>query len=183
MSRLTKLGMGLLAAGSAAAWLGPAGLEWAGWTAAGSGSVLLLYAAAAAGRRGAELRTLEGLRALPPAEFEARVAAWLERDGWRVERVGGPGDGGIDLLARRGKDLAAVQCKRFAGSAAVGAGAVRDLYGAAIAAGATVALLVTTGRVTAPAKAWAGRLSQGPRVTLADAGRVAAAARGGRLLP
>ncbi|WBL35562.1 restriction endonuclease [Tepidiforma flava] len=178
---MTKLGAALAAAGAAAAWAGPAGLAWAGWTAAAAGALLLVYRAAAALRRRAVLRTLEGLRGLPPAEFEARVAAWLERDGWRVEQTGGPGDGGIDLIAKKGRDVAAVQCKRFAGGAAVGASAVRDLYGAATAAGATLAVLVTTGRVTAPAAAWAAGLRQGPKLVLVDSGSVAEAARGGRL--
>ncbi|MCX7618248.1 restriction endonuclease [Tepidiforma sp.] len=177
-----KFGAGLAAAGAASAWFGPAGLAWAGWTAAAAGMLLLAYRAAAALRRRAALRTLEGLRSLPPAAFEERVAAWLARDGWRVERTGRPGDGGIDLVAKKGREVAAVQCKRFAGEAAVGAAAVRDLYGAATAAGATLAVLVTTGRVTAPAAAWAAGIQQGPKLVLVDAGGVAAAARGGRLI-
>jgi restriction system protein len=130
---------------------------------AGFGVVAWRWAA----RRSAR-RRLEGLRALPPAEFEGEVARWLRRDGWRVEQLGGTGDGGIDLLATRKKDTIAVQCKRYAEHAAVSAAQVRDLYGAAVALGATGALLVTTGRVSSSARAWAETLPEGPRLSFHD---------------
>ena len=93
---------------------------------------------------------------------------WLRRDGWHVEHRGGTGDGGIDILARRRKETLAVQCKRYAESAAVSAAQVRDLYGAAVATGATAAVLITTGRVSGPAVAWAETLPPGPALTFHD---------------
>lgn len=160
----------------------PAGARWAGFALLGLAVVAAGFEAARAGRRRATLRTVEGLRRLRPGEFEALVGRWLRREGWTIEHRGGPGDGGIDLLARRKRDVLVVQCKRYAAGATVGVSQVRDLYGAATAAGATMALLVTTGEVSAPARAWAASLDGGPRVVLADAERVAAAARGARLL-
>jgi hypothetical protein len=53
------------------------------------------------------------VRQLKPDEFERSVARMLERRGYRVRRLGGAGDEGIDLLARRGEVTIAVQCKRY----------------------------------------------------------------------
>jgi HJR/Mrr/RecB family endonuclease len=108
------------------------------------------------------VRTVAGLRALSPAEFEAAVGHWLRRDGWHVQHCGGPADGGIDLLARKGHDTLAVQCKRYAETASVTSPQVRDLYGAAVAAGATRALLVTTGRISSAATTWCSELTTPP---------------------
>ena len=127
---------------------------------AGAALAVLVLAARAVTvlRKQRRLRTLKGLRAMPPADFEAEVARWLRRDGWQVEARGGTGDGGIDLIARHRDATLAVQCKRYAESHAVSSAQVRDLYGAALAAEATAAALVTTGRVSAPAIEWAEAL-------------------------
>lgn len=129
-------------------------------------------------RKRAGRRSVNGLRLLPPAEFEAEVARWLRRDGWHVEQRGGTGDGGIDLVARRGSEALAVQCKRYAESAAVSAAQVRDLYGAAIANRSTRALLVTTGRVSNAARSWCDALPDGTPVHIFDAEDLAAVAAG-----
>jgi restriction system protein len=171
-----------LATGALVAWADPAGLRWAGVVAAAGGLLLGSYALAGVARRRALARTVEGLRQLSPGEFEARVAGWLRREGWQVEHLGGPGDGGMDLRARRGNDVAVVQCKRLAADSSVAAPVVRDLYGAAVAGGATLAVLVTTGRISRAAREWAAGLDQGPRVVLIDAEGVAVAARGGPLV-
>jgi restriction endonuclease Mrr len=141
-------------AGALVAWLDPAGLRAAGI------AVLILVAAWGALRLALALRrfrrrhTLSALRELSPAAFERAVAAWLARDGWLVEHHGRSGDHGIDLLAFHGDELVAVQCKRYAESAAVTPAQVRELYGAAVAVGATRALLVTTGRIGPGGVAW-----------------------------
>ena len=129
-------------------------------------------------RNRAARRTVAGLRALQPADFESEVARWLRRDGWHVEQRGGSGDGGIDLIAMRGSEALAVQCKRYAESAAVSAAQVRDLYGAAVAHGSTRALLVTTGRVSGAARGWCEALPAGTPVHLFDAEHLAAVAAG-----
>ena len=138
----------------------------------------VVYRAVRHVRKRSARRSVAGLRALPPADFEAEVARWLRRDGWHVEHRGGTGDGGIDLIAMRGSEAVAVQCKRYAESAAVSAAQVRDLYGAAVAHGSTRALLVTTGRVSGAAKGWCDALPAGTPVHLFDGEQLAAIAAG-----
>lgn len=106
------------------------------------------------------LKTIEGLAELHPTGFERTVGGWLARSGWLVEHRGGTGDGGIDLVAFRDGRVLAVQCKRYRPDRAVAAAHVRDLYGAAMAFGATTAFLVTTGRVSGPAQKWIDELPQ-----------------------
>jgi len=113
-------------------------------------------------RRHRRNRTLDGLRAMTPATFERVVGAWFARDGWLVEHRGRSGDDGIDVLAFHGGELIAVQCKRYAEGTAVTPAQLRELYGAAVAAGATRALLVTTGRVSRAALRWAEDLPLAP---------------------
>ena len=165
---MTRISLLVVGVSSVLAWSDFAGLRW--WGVAGIGLLVLATAwrVHRANRRRHAHRTLEGLRALEPAAFEAEVARWLRRDGWSVEPRGGTGDGGIDIVARRRGEVLAVQCKRYAESAAVAAAQVRDLYGAAIAEGATGAVLVTTGRVSGPAVAWAESLPKGVAVAFHD---------------
>ncbi len=46
-----------------------------------------------------------------PGAFEAWVAARLAAQGWTVRTTGGAGDQGADVIARRGAEGLAVQCK------------------------------------------------------------------------
>lgn len=169
------------AAGAAIAWLNPLGLAWLGWVAAGTCLLVLLLQFAHVLHRRSAGRTLEGLRAMPPGAFEEAVARWLRRGGWRVEWRGGTGDGGIDLMGWKRGETAVVQCKRYADRTAVPAAVVRELFGAAVAADATFAVLVTTGRVSRQAAEWAAAREGRPRVVLVDAEAVARAAMRGRL--
>src|SRR5438128_8636637 len=75
------------------------------------------------------------LQALSPDEFESWVAVRLVEIGYSVLRTGGPGDEGIDILARNGHELAVVQCKRFRTSVVSGR-AVRELLGSMTATAA-----------------------------------------------
>lgn len=127
-------------------------------------------------------RAVDGLRQLTPSAFEEEVARWLRREGYHVETRGGTGDGGIDLVARRGSDVLSVQCKRYAEHAAVSAAQVRDLYGAAMAERSTAALLVTTGRVSRAARTWCEQLPEGLAVTLVDLAGIGDVAVGRREL-
>ncbi|MGE3076926.1 MAG: restriction endonuclease [Dehalococcoidia bacterium] len=151
----------------------PAGYRWAGAATLAIAALLAASRVRSFLRHHAERRTLNGLRKLPPHEFEKEVGRWLRRDGWRVEHCGGTGDAGIDLVARRQGESVAVQCKRYAEHAAVSAAQVRELYGSAMAISATGAVLVTTGRVSAPAVAWAEALPPELPVALLDAEAIA----------
>ncbi len=154
-------------------WLDPAELRWIGVTLIALAAIVLLWHTALWDRRRRLRRTLEGLRALPAAEFETEVGRWLQRDGWRIEHRGGTGDGGIDIVATKGRETLAIQCKRYAESTTVSASQLRDLYGAAVAEGATDAVLVTTGRVSKAAREWCEALPDGPSVRLVEADHLA----------
>lgn len=172
----------LTAAGAGAvAWWDPFGLAWLGWALAAALVLAFLLQLGRSLNRRRAARTLAGLRTLPPEAFEEEVARWLRRGGWRVERRGGTGDGGIDLVGWKRGETAIVQCKRYADRTAVPAAVVRELFGAAVAADATFAVLVTTGRISRQAAEWAAAREGRPRVVLVDAEAVARAAMQGRL--
>ncbi|WP_322796055.1 restriction endonuclease [Tepidiforma sp.] len=172
----------LAVAGAAAVALwDPFGLAWLGWALAGVLVLVFLLQLARSLNRRRSARTLAGLRAMAPEAFEEEVARWLRRGGWRVERRGGTGDAGIDLLATKRGETLAVQCKRYGEQVTVPAAVVRELYGAAVATEATVALLVTTGRVSRQAAEWAAAREGRPRVVVIDGDGVAQAAMRGRL--
>jgi restriction system protein len=79
-------------------------------------------------------------------------------------RVGGPDDGGVDLLLHRDDSPAhLVQCKHYRVQS-VGPAAVRELYGVMAARGATGGFVVTSGRFTNDAISFAS----GRNVTLVD---------------
>ena len=171
-----------MALGSGAAWTDVAGTRWLGAGALALALLVVALRVRGAVKRRQARRTLDGLRALPPAEFETEVGRWLRREGWSVEHRGGTGDGGIDLVATRGRETLAVQCKRYAETAAVSAAQVRDLYGAAVAGGSTRAVLMTTERVSRAAAAWCTALPPGTRLELFDAEAVGQLAAGQRRL-
>lgn len=179
MTRFVALAMVL---GAGAAWTDVAGTRWLGVGAFALALLLVAIGLRGAMRRRRARRTLVGLRALHPGEFEGEVGRWLRREGWSVEQRGGTGDGGIDLVATRGRETLAVQCKRYAETAAVSAAQVRDLYGAAVASGSTRAALMTTGRVSRAAAAWCAALPSGTRLELFDAEAVGQFAAGQRRL-
>ncbi len=179
---MTRLVLAFAALSAAAVAFDPAGYRWAGLLGLTFVVAILALRLRSLLRRRAARRTLEGLRSLHPDDFEAEVAGWLRRDGWQVEHRGGTGDGGIDILASKRRETLAVQCKRYAESAAVSAAQVRDLYGAAVATGATAAVLVTTGRVSGPAVAWAETLPPGPSFRFHDLHCVPALSRGANRL-
>lgn len=99
-------------------------------------------------------RTLDGLMALSPREFEKLVATLFKANGHQAQVLGGSSDHGIDILVLSDeKEKWIVQCKRYNGS--VGEPVVRDLYGAMGHEGAQRAYLVTTGSFTTQAQEWA----------------------------
>lgn len=57
-------------------------------------------------------RTAEAFDGMTGSEFEAFLADVLRERGFRVEEVGGSGDYGVDLIARKSGRSAAIQAKR-----------------------------------------------------------------------
>jgi restriction system protein len=113
-----------------------------------------VWAARVQRRQNADGKRLDELKALTPDAFEEWVAQRFRERGYRVELAGAQGDHGIDLVISREGELAVVQCKNYR-AWSVGEPVLRDLFGAMHAVQADRAYLVTSGRLTAPAVAWA----------------------------
>ena len=101
-------------------------------------------------------------------EFEILVGEAYRLQGYHVTETGGGGaDGGIDLALTKGGEKFLVQCKQWK-AFKVGVDVVRELYGVMAAKGATGGFVVTSGRFTDDAKAFAdGRnvqLVDGPKL-------------------
>ncbi|MDO9278307.1 MAG: restriction endonuclease [Polaromonas sp.] len=97
-------------------------------------------------------------------EFELLVGEGFRQQGYQVTENGGGGaDGGIDLVLRKGGDKFLVQCKQWK-AFTVGVTVVRELYGVMAANGAAGGFVVTSGRFTGDAKAFAS----GRNITLMD---------------
>jgi restriction system protein len=88
-------------------------------------------------------------------DFELLVGEGFRQQGYQViENGGGGADGGIDLVLRKGGDKFLVQCKQWK-AFTVGVTVVRELYGVMAANGAAGGFVVTSGRFTDDAKAFA----------------------------
>lgn len=73
--------------------------------------------------------TVEKLCSMPWQDFELLVGQALRNKGFKVVETGqGGADGGIDLIASRGKYRYLIQCKRFLNKK-VGAPVVREVFG------------------------------------------------------
>ena len=72
---------------------------------------------------------LQWLRGMKPPEFEQYIADLFNRLGYKTQTVGGPSDGGIDVIAEKNGVKHYIQCKKFITSK-VTVGDVRDFYGA-----------------------------------------------------
>ncbi len=101
-------------------------------------------------------------------EFEMLVGEGFRRQGYRVTETGGGGpDGGVDLVLTRpgsnGTEKHLVQCKQWR-AFKVGVDVVRELYGVMAAKGAAGGFVVTSGRFTDEAKAFAN----GRNISLID---------------
>ena len=99
-------------------------------------------------------------------EFEMLVGEAFRLQGYRVTELGGSGpDGGIDLVLSKGSEKFLVQCKQWK-AFKVGVTVVRELYGVMAAKGAAGGFVVTSGRFTDDATAFASgrniKLIDGP---------------------
>ena len=92
---------------------------------------------------------------MDPGDFEAYVADHIfALMGYKVLDTPNVKDGGIDILLEDQYGAQSiVQCKRY--SSTVGTPVVRDLYGTMIHSGAVSGYLVTSGRISSDARAWA----------------------------
>ena len=116
----------------------------------------------------AQAKSANALDGMSWREFEMLVGEAFRLQGYRVTENGGGGpDGGIDLAMTIGNEKFLVQCKQWK-AFKVGVDVVRELYGVMAAKGATGGFVVTSGRFTDDAKAFAdGRnvqLVDGPKL-------------------
>lgn len=86
-------------------------------------------------------------------EFEVIVRDLFLSLGYRnLERIGGSGDLGVDLVGRDSTGLKViVQCKRYGAGQKIGSPAIQALMGAVVHHGADRGIFVTTSTFTAPA--------------------------------
>ena len=101
-------------------------------------------------------------------EFEILVGEAFRLQGFQVTETGGGGaDGGVDLVLRKGSEKFLVQFKQWK-AFTVGVAVVRELYGVMAAKGAAGGFVVTSGRFTEEATAFASgrnvKLIDGPRL-------------------
>lgn len=88
-------------------------------------------------------------------QFEQLVSEHFRQQGFTVAETGGGGpDGGVDLVLARGSEKHLVQCKQWRAQR-VGVDVVRELYGVMAAKGAAGGYVVSSGRFTADAEAFA----------------------------
>jgi restriction system protein len=97
-------------------------------------------------------------------QFELLVGEAFRQQGYKVAELGGAGpDGGVDLVLIKNGARYLVQCKQWR-AFKVGVGVVRELFGVMAAQQAAGGYLVTSGRLTEEAKAFAA----GKNITLID---------------
>lgn len=120
----------------------------------------------------AHSKSCDALDGMSWQQFEMLVAEGFRMQGYRVLETGGGGpDGGVDLVLSKPGDQDGekflVQCKQWR-AFKVGVSVVRELYGVMAAIGASGGFVVTSGRFTAEAIAFAGgrniKLMDGPKL-------------------
>lgn len=134
-------------------------------------SVLAALSAFIARRKRAlldEQKDAASLRSLDWKEFEWLVGEAYRRQGYTIEEsLGGGADGGIDLMLRKDGATWLVQCKQWR-TQAVGAPVLREVWGLVSHHAAHGAIVITSGRFTREAHAFAEgktlELIDGPRL-------------------
>lgn len=113
-------------------------------------------------------KSADALDGMSWREFELLVGEAFRLQGYRVAETGGAGpDGGIDLVLSKGSEKFLVQCKQWK-AFKVSVTVVRELYGVMAAKGAAGGFVVTSGRFTEDATAFAA----GRNITLIDGPRL-----------
>lgn len=91
-------------------------------------------------------------------EYESKCAKLLEEKGFtNVKVTPKSGDQGIDILAKKGSTKYGIQCKYYEG--VVGNKAVQEAFSGAAFYDCNVAMVITSSRLTAPAKTLAKKLN------------------------
>jgi restriction system protein len=113
-------------------------------------------------------KSADALDGMSWQEFELLVGEAFRLQGYRVAELGGSGpDGGIDLVLTKGSEKFLVQCKQWK-AFKVSVMVVRELYGVMAAKGAAGGFVVTSGRFTEDATAFASgrniKLIDGPQL-------------------
>lgn len=108
-------------------------------------------------------QNIDTIRALSWQQFEMLLAEWFRRQGYAVEQTPDGPDGGVDLILHKDGRESIVQAKHWKAQR-VGVARVRELNGVRAARGADQAILITSGRFTPDARAFAERSG----VTLID---------------
>lgn len=97
----------------------------------------------------------QALQGMSWQDFEKLVGEGFRRRGYSVqERAGEGADGGVDLVLTKDGEKSFVQCKHWK-AFQVGVPVVRELYGVMAAHGASAGFVVTSGRFTHEATAFA----------------------------
>ncbi len=116
-------------------------------------------------------QSIDAIRSLSWREFERLVAAAFTEKGWHAELVGQNGpDKGLDLVLRRGKQQAIVQCKqrRYPSASYVTEKEVREFAGVIAARRTPKGFLVTSGVFAPEAVEFADKIPQLELVAGAD---------------
>ena len=115
-------------------------------------------------------RSVAALEGMSWQEFEILVGEAFRQKGFKVIELGGAGpDGGVDLVLIKGGEVSLVQCKQWK-ARKVGVDVVRELYGVMAAKGAASGYVVTSGKFTVDAQAFA----RGRNVRMVDGERLLA---------
>lgn len=100
-----------------------------------------------------QIRSLEQLQQMTPADFK-HYCVWLyQKEGYTLEKTAESHHEGFDLLFSKQGQWVVVRCLQHAGD--VGRSVVQNLYGGMLNAAASEAHLCTTGRMADAAKHWA----------------------------
>jgi restriction system protein len=104
------------------------------------------------GRRDALYLSLgiPSLDMLPGREFEKYIAARVREMGWEVSTTPPTRDFGVDLIAKRGSESVAIQCKRH--GKPVGISAVQQVVAGALHHGCSSSAVVSNQEFTTAAK-------------------------------
>lgn len=103
----------------------------------------------------ARLRSSEAYFAMGPREFEGAMMKVFRKIGYKVNQTVYVGDGGKDAIAWKDKKKYVIECKRYGTRSSTGRRDLQILLAAKHDVEADGAIFVTTGRLSAPAIAYA----------------------------